>query len=336
MEKTIRFGIIGAGRISRRTAKAMLKMKEEGIRLCAVASRDAAKAEAFAAELAGGAADAIPLRCYGSYEELAADPEIDAVYIGLINSSHAPAAELCLAHGKAVLCEKPFFIHAEDARACMELARQKDLLIMEAMWTRTIPAYRQALQWIEEGRIGKPVYVRAEFGSRLPDFMRDPAGRMFDPDLGGGILWDCGIYPYEYVTGLFGRPDEVRTVCHIGSTGVDETTSMTLRYDSGLIADCFSSVNAATGDMAVIYGTEGRILQPRFFGCRRTELLDRDGNTAEVFEDPEEEGFVHDIRHFAQLWRTGRKDSPYIPLADTLDFTVCAEKALTDAGYGRR
>ena len=136
MEKTIRFGIIGAGRISRRTAKAMLKMKEEGIVLKAVASRDAAKAEAFAAELAGRDAEPAALRCYGSYEELAADPDIDAVYIGLINSSHAPAARLCLEHGKAVLCEKPFFIHAEDVRDCMELARQKDLLIMEAMWTR--------------------------------------------------------------------------------------------------------------------------------------------------------------------------------------------------------
>ena len=318
MEK-LRFGILGCGGIAHRFALA-LERSEAG-ELVACAARDPARAQAFAAAHGG-------VRACGSYEELVNDPSVEAVYVATVHTAHAQAARLCIEAGKAVLCEKPFFVNGREAREITALAREKHVLVMEAFWTRLMPAYQKAKDWIRAGRIGQVRLIRAAFCFPMPVNEQTVRHRLLDPAVGGGALLDVGVYPYEYVTGLMdGPPDHLTTSVLTGPTGVDESVAMILRYDRGVLADCLASIGGVMDDVATISGTEGFIKQYYFPGCRKTELY-RGLELAETFEDPEEEGFVHEIAHFARLYRSGRTESDVIPLADTVDFADRVESIL--------
>ena len=319
MEK-LRFGILGCGGIAARFAKALAK--SDCAELYACAARDPERAEAFRA--AHGAAVA-----FGSYEALVNDPAVDAVYIATVHSAHAECARLCIEAGKAVLCEKPFFVTSAEAEAIIALAREKRVLVMEGFWTRTVPAYARVKQWIAEGRIGDVKLIRADFCFNVPYNDETKNHRLWKPDTAGGALLDAGVYPYEYVTGLMGRaPDSLVYAVDRGPTGVDATVAMTMHYASGTIAQCTASITAKLDTTAVISGTEGWITQDYFVGPRRCALYDRTGTLLECFEDPEEEGFVHEIAHFAGLSRAGKTESGLIPLTDSLDFVRAAEHIL--------
>ena len=180
---TVRFGIIGPGSIATRFATVLNTV--DGVQLTAVASRDQAKAAAFAGKF--GAAKA-----YGSYLELIQDSAVDVIYIGLTHNFHYEVAKLCLNHGKSVLCEKPLVTSQKDAAELAELAREKKVLLMEAMWTRCIPAFRKAREWVAGGRIGAVKLIDASFSFNAPF---DPEHRLYDPKLAGGSLYDAGVYP---------------------------------------------------------------------------------------------------------------------------------------------
>ena len=188
-----RFGILGAGGISRRFASVL---KECGCaELSAVAARDLDRAEAFAREFGANAA-------YGDYDALPADPAVDAVYVGLTHNLHADLVRRALLAGKAVLCEKPMAVCAADARALADLAREKNLLLREGMWTRCMPAVRRATQWVQKGVSGPVRLLRAAFCFDAPF---DPQSRLFNPDLCGGALLDAGVYPIEFAMGVLGE-----------------------------------------------------------------------------------------------------------------------------------
>ena len=310
MEK-LQVGILGCGGIAARFARALAKSQEAELAACA--ARDKARAEAFAGE--HGAA-----RAYGSYEELVNDPAVQVVYIATVHTGHAQAARLCIEAGKAVLCEKPFFVSGREAEEIIALAREKNVLVMEAFWTRLMPAFQKAKEWIREGKIGQVKLIRGAFCFPMPVNEHTVHHRLLDPALGGGALLDVGVYPYEYVTGLMdGPPDRMHTAVQLGHTGVDATVAMTMEYDCGVLADCMASIAGWMDDTGIISGTEGFIKQYYFPGCRKTELY-RGFELAETYEDPEEEGFVHEIAHFAKLYREGKTESDVIPLQDTLDF----------------
>ncbi len=320
MTEKIRFGIIGCGGIAARFANAL--KKSDCAELYACAARDPERARAFAG--AHGAA----LACE-SYEALIRDGKVQAVYIATVHTAHAAVARQCLRAGKPVLCEKPFFVNGEEAEETVALAREKQVLMMEGFWTRTQPAFLKAREWIREGRIGRLTLIRAAFCFANPCTERTKHGRLWDPALGGGALLDAGVYPYEYVTGLMGgEPDDVRTSVVRGPTGVDATVAMALRYDSGVLADCLASIEGRADTAATLSGTEGFILQEYFPGCRRTQLYGNGGELLETFEDPEEEGFVHEIAHFVRCLREGRTESDLIPLRDTLAFARFADRVL--------
>ena len=123
-------------------------------------------------------------------------------------------------------------------------------------------------------------------------------------------------------------PDSFFWALDRGPSGVDVSVAMTLKYDSGTLAQCTASITASLDTVAVLSGTEGHITQDYFVGSRRCALYDRAGTLIEQFEDPEPEGFVHEIAHFAQLFRSGRTESDLIPLSDNLDFVRAAERIL--------
>jgi predicted dehydrogenase len=173
---TIRWGILGTGNIARQFARGLAALPDA--ELVAVGSRSAASAAAFADEF--GAA-----RRYASYEELAHDDGVDAVYISTPHPLHHDNTLLCLNAGRAVLCEKPFAINAAEARAMVAAARAKGLFLMEAMWTRFLPLHTQLWELLQAGAIGEVERLEADFGFYHPF---DPAHRLFDPQLGGGAL----------------------------------------------------------------------------------------------------------------------------------------------------
>lgn len=315
----VKFGIIGCGSIAKRFAGALASSPVAELYACA--ARDKDKAEAFKNE--NGAEVA-----YGSYDELLADENVEAVYIATIHTTHAEVAKKCILAGKAVLCEKPFFVNQKEAEETIALAKEKNVLIMEGFWSRTVPAYLKVKEWIKEGRIGKLSLIRAAFCFCMPynDFTKEH--RLWVPEKAGGALLDAGVYPYEYVTGIMdGEPDEIISVVKPAVTGVDGTVAFIMKYKD-VIADCLTSIEGNMDSTAQICGSAGFIKQYYFVGSKKAELYSPRGELIETYEDSEPEGFVHEIAHFVSLMEEGKTESDLVPLSSTLAFTKSADKML--------
>lgn len=306
-----RFGIIGPGNIANRFASVL--NKTEGTVLHAVASRDLTRAQEFAAKHAAAIA-------FASYDELIADPAVDIVYIALTHNFHREAIEKCLNQGKPVICEKPLGINGREVEDLIALSREKGVLMMEAMWSRCLPAFAKAREWVASGRIGKVGLVDASFSFNIPDL---PGHRLFDPKLAGGSLLDAGVYPIEFALGILDEaPVSAKGEASICATGVDDFAAMTLRFGSGALATLSCGFRANTRRDATVYGTEGSIIVYDFIGSKKCACFDKNGALLETFEEDFEDGFSYQIRHVCELVRDGMLESPLIPHKDTL---ACAK-----------
>ena len=261
MKDTIGWGILGAGRIAGKFATESKLVP--GTRLVAVGSRSAEKAEEFARQ--NGVE-----RAYGSYAELVADPDVDAIYVATLHPQHCEHTLLALDAGKAVLCEKPFAVTGREARQMIERARERKLFLMEAMWARFNPITVQVRRWIAEGRIGEPRMVTIDFGFRAA---WNPESRLLNPALAGGALLDVGVYVLAYASMVFGRPAQIQAAAHIGESGVDEQTAMVLKYAGGQIASLTCAVRTPSPQGARIDGTEGAIEIPAFWRAPVARLI---------------------------------------------------------------
>ncbi len=274
MEK-VRWGIMGCGNISTTVAKAMSQLEE--VSICAVAATDLNRAKQFATQFDVA-------KAYGTYEELVKDPEIEVIYIGTIHPAHYDCMKLCVQNGKHILCEKPFTLNKEEAEEIFELARQQGVFVMEAMWTKFLPSTIAIKDMIDGGRIGSFQYMRIVFGYACE---RSMSSRMFNPELGGGALLDVGIYPLTYAMLMAGsKLKSVESKACIGTTGIDEVNSMLLSFENGTIADCASAVSVNLGDVAVLYGTQGKIVIPSFFCAQKASLYDTNDALIEEIERP--------------------------------------------------
>ena len=307
---TVRFGIAGPGRIARRMAEVMAACGEA--QLYGVASRTLARAEEFGKEFGA-------VRAYGSYEEMFRDPDIDAVYLAVPNSLHVPLAMQAMSCGKAVLCEKPFATTRQEALTAVEYARSHGVLLVEAMWTRWLPAIAKVKQWLLEGKIGVPSVIDASFSFCSPVSLEE---HRYHPDMGGGALLDVGCYCADLMLNLAGeRPEKVTGVLKTGVTGVDEMGCLAMLFPGGMVAHGDFGMRARTSREAWVFGTEGKIRMHDFWGCREAVCFDGNNRETERFEDPEPNGFVYELREFCALLAEGKTESRYRPLADTL---LCA------------
>ncbi len=306
MPATVRWGILGPGRIARKFALAL--RESEGAVAAAVGSRSKDRAEAFAREFG------IPT-AHGSYQALAADPGVDAVYVATPHPFHEEHTVLCLRAGKHVLCEKPLALNAAQGERMVEAAREAGRLLMEAMWTRFLPTLARVRQLTAGGMIGDPRLLTADFGFRAPF---DPASRLFDPALGGGALLDLGVYPLSLASMLFGEPVGIASAANLGPTGVDEEVAVLLHHAGGPLAVLTASSRLATPGEARIHGTAGSIrIHPPWHGG--TRLTVGAGGTEETLDLPHRGGgFAHQIEAFMELVRGGKRDSPVMPLAESL------------------
>jgi predicted dehydrogenase len=310
MTRTIRWGILGTGKIAKAFATA-LKDTPDAV-LAAVASRSVDSATAFAGEYGSHELT----KSHGSYQALADDPDVDAIYIATPHPMHRENALMCLNAGKHVLVEKAFTVNRREAEDIVALARAKKLFAMEAMWTRFHPSVLEAKRIVASGEIGTVATVQGDLG-----FYSDagPEHRLFNPALGGGALLDLGIYPLSIAAYFLGPVKSVQAVGQLGPTGVDVQCTFALRHESGALAACTASLAARTPVEFTICGSKGFVrLHSRFHnteeltvelddGSRRTQRFPRIGN-----------GYAHEIIEVNRCLREGLLESPVMPLDETL------------------
>lgn len=308
LDAKLKWGIISTGGIAETFVKD-LAFSKRGTAY-AVGSRSLESAKAFAGRLN------IP-HAYATYEELVNDPKVDAVYIGTPHPFHKENALLALRAGKAVLCEKPFTLNAGELEEVVAAARESGRFLMEAMWTRFIPAIVQTRQWIAEGMIGDPRLVKADLGFRAG---WDPEGRLLNRSLGGGALLDVGIYTVSFASMIFGpEPEEVFSTVKIGETGVDEHYSVLLSYGDGRTASLNGGIRLNMENAAAIYGTEGRIELPASFNDTRSAVLYRNGEEPVTFtDDRKAAGYAFEADEVARCLEEGLTESPVMTLDESL------------------
>lgn len=306
----IRWGIIGCGEISSRFATGLRNLKNA--RLVAAGARDAGRARGFAAKYGSE-------KSYGSYEELANDPNIDVVFIGTIHPAHMENTLLCIENGKSVLCEKPFAMNANQARRMIDSAQSAGVFLMEAMWTRFLPGIKQLKKYLAEGLIGNVSYFSADFGFRAD---RNLEGRALNPQLGGGALLDVGIYPISFASMLFGcQPTNIASMVEIGPTGVDEKAVFIMDYGNNRLANLACSINTNTNGEAVICGTQGYIKLHRKFWSLEKITLHLDNEKSETLNYPFETGFnrySYEAMAVMEDIANGKKENNIMPLSETL------------------
>ncbi|MFN8148519.1 MAG: Gfo/Idh/MocA family oxidoreductase [Candidatus Nanopelagicales bacterium] len=307
MTDTIRWGVLGAGRIATTFCDDLALLDDHA--LVAAGSRRPGGADEFAARFS------VP-NVHGSWESLVADPEVDVVYVATPHPAHHAAALLALQAGKHVLVEKPFAMDAHQARELVAAAKANDVFLMEAMWTRFLPAIVALREVVDEGRLGELVAVHADFGV---GFAEDPEGRWFNPALGGGALLDLGIYPVSFASMLLGTPTHVLAASDPAFTGVDGHTSAILRDGTGRHALVSTTMFANTETRAVVVGRDARIEVDRQFFCTRGFTLFYSDDTPERVERPfEGNGMRFEAAEVGRCIREGLRESPVMPLHETV------------------
>lgn len=306
--ENVRFGIIGLGGISARFAGVLKGIK--GVRLASVAARDKGRADEFARKF--GAEHAC-----SDYQAVIEDADVDIVYIGLTHNFHFEYTKACLENYKAVICEKPLTTNFKEAKLLTSLAKMNQTLLMEALWTRCMPAFRMAKHWVNAGRIGRVKLISANFNFNHP---YEPEHRLYNKKLAGGALFDVGIYPIDFAMGILDEhPKEVNGTAQIVPNGIDEADAITMKFESGALASLNCGFNAQASDEAWIYGDRGRIRLNNCYGPKKAELFLENGIRTEVFRDMARDGFEHEIHHCAELFREGKIESDLIPWKDSLE-----------------
>jgi predicted dehydrogenase len=300
------WGVAGPGGIATRFAEAM-RLVDDG-EIVGVASRSSERADAFA--------DRFGVRArYGDYRELAADPSVEIVYVATPHVRHAADTIAFLEAGKHVLCEKPLAVNAVEARAMADAARTNGRFLMEAMWSRFLPAYRQVVATLERGTIGEPLAVHADFGFRAPVM---PEHRLFDLQLGGGALLDVGIYPVQLCSLVLGMPEDVAARAVIGTTGVDEQVGVILQYPEGRLGIATAAIRVTTSCTARISGSEGWIELPRMMHAPQTITVGSANGEKEVDASFDGDGLRFQIAEVQQCLEQGRLEHPAMTLDESI------------------
>ena len=272
MTTSLRWGILGTGGIA---ASQTSDLNDNGFTVTAVGSRTQQSADAFAAKW--GIATAHP-----SYEALVDDPNVDAIYVSTPHPFHYENALLALNAGKHVLVEKPFVMNAAQAREVVELAEEKNLVVLEAMWTRYLPHMVRIRALLKAGALGELRTLISDHSQNLP---KDPKHRINDPALGGGALLDLGIYPVSFSFDVFGAPTAINASGTKTATGVDAQTTMIFEYEGNQRAVMVTALDARGPNTTTITGTEGRIeIDAVWYNPTSFRHIDKENNIVEAYE----------------------------------------------------
>lgn len=313
MKETIRWGIIGPGHIAEKFASDLQFVT--GSELYAVASRDTGRAQDFAGRYHAA-------KAYGSYDELVKDKDVDIIYISTPHPAHCENTLLCLDHGKAVLCEKPFAMNLQEATKMVEASRRNKVFLMEALWSRFNPVLSGIGDIIRSGELGRVMQLRADFGFQAP---HNPESRVFNPALGGGSLLDVGIYPIFLSHFLLGTPEHIQAAAVLNEQGTDNSCGMVLRYNHGALSLLSSSVVVTTEQTAFISCEKGSIEIPNHWHRARKAIIRTDGQPDRIIESGFEGwGYQFEAMEAARCLHAGVMESDLL----TPDFSLDMIKTL--------
>lgn len=309
MAEKMNWGVLGTGKITTRFAQALNNIPEHA-ELLAVGSRNQDTADAF------GDKFKIPRR-YTSYQDVASDPDIDIIYIGTPGVFHLRDTRLALNHGKHVLCEKAFSINAKEAQAMVDLAREKNLFLMEAMWTRFFPLHVKIRELLAKKVIGKVNGCTINFIAMAPF---DLNNRFFDINLGASVLMDTASYGVSWASSLFGEPEAVTGLATIGESGADYQAALALSYPEGQLVSLLSSQISYDDKDAVLFGDKGKIVvhSPWY---KPTEMtLHIKGKEPELVSMPLDgyNGYEYEAMEVMNCIQAGKIESDIMPLDETL------------------
>ncbi|BDZ41447.1 dehydrogenase [Paraoerskovia sediminicola] len=289
----------------------------------AVGSRDVGKAAAFAEQHAPGAT------AHGSYADLVADPDVDAVYVATPHSHHHEHALLGIAAGKPLLVEKAFTRNRAEAVEVLDAARDAGVFVMEAMKTRHLPHVAAIRTLVARGEIGEVVAVSGSYEAAFP---YDPSSRIFDPALAGGGLLDIGVYPIAFAMDLLGAPEDVVATGYLTETGVDAQATVVLRYGDRASATLSTSVRTPTPATFTIGGTSGSIrIAEHAFGPTTFTVEWADGGRKE-FDGFAPDGKQYEAAEVARCLAAGAVESARMPWQETLDLMRVLDLAREQLG----
>ncbi len=303
-----RWGIMAPGKIAHKFVGGLQRIP--GAEIYAIGSRSAERAGSFARQY--GAA-----KSYGSYIELAGDEDVDIIYIASPHPVHYENALMCLEHGKAVLCEKPFTMNLRQLRHLVDTARTNRVFLMEALWTRFLPTMEKILEVRDSGTLGSIRFINADFGFK-GDY--DPANRLFNPALGGGALLDIGIYPVFLAMLLLGKPPEITATSQMAETGVDASTSMIFSYADGQMANLSCTYMANTPIQADIIFEKGIVhIDPKWF-CPTSIIISGEDGKEDRFQYEERgNGYQYQAIECMRCLDAGMTESPLMSLEFSLE-----------------
>lgn len=299
----MRWMVVGHGGIVSAFAAAISALPNHEIAV--VVGRSAQRAGEFAAThgIANATGEMVPFL-----------DSVDAVYVGTPHPAHALAVEQALEAGVPVLCEKPMTLSSSSTAALVDLARSRGTFLMEAVWTRFMPTYDHVFRWLDAGAIGTPRGIKAAFGFSRPF---DRSHRLFSPELGGGALYDIGIYPLHVSQWLFGEPLQLFGSGSVGESGVDEYVSINGTYPEGVHADLCATTRIALDSTAIIWGDEGWIELPKFWMPQEATLRAA-GSDQHVAEPFDVNGYEYEIREMERCLGDGLVESPAMPWSASL------------------
>ncbi|MFP5019352.1 Gfo/Idh/MocA family protein [Pseudonocardia phyllosphaerae] len=304
---TVKWGIIGPGRIADNVAPDFAHVPDA--ELVAVASRSTDRATAFADKHGIG-------RVHTGYQAILDDPEVDVVYIATPHPQHRGQALAALRAGKAVMVEKAFTVSSVATREIAAVARDRGVFAMEAMWTRFFPAIVRMRELIAEGAIGEVRSVQADLGVRNRTEADD---RFFSPELGGGALFDLGVYVISFAQMVLGSPSAIAASGALAPTGVDLEESILLGWPDGRSAALQVSLQCAMPGSAMVIGTDGWIeVPPRFHHPDRIVVHRHGADAEEIVLRAAGRGYTHEIEEVTRRIAAGETESPVMPLADTV------------------
>ena len=306
MFKKYNIGIMGAGNIAGVMAATVKKMK--GVKLYAVASRQQVKADVFANKYGCK-------KAYGSYEDLVKDKKVDLIYIATPHSEHYENAKLCILNGKPVLCEKAFTANAKQAEELIALAREKEVLLAEAIWTRYMPMMTTIQEVLGSGIIGELKTLTANLGYAVGQ-----VPRLYEPALAGGALLDLGVYPLNFAFMIFGNNYErIESSCSYTTTGVDEQNSITIYYHDGKMAVLNSTMVALSDRKGIIYGTKGFAIVENINNFESITVFDNQYKQIASYKRPKQiSGYEYEVEACIKALAAKELECHQMPHSETL------------------
>ena len=302
-----KWGILGPGGIAKAFAEDLKLL--QGHSIAAVGSRSIGNAQSFS-DTYGGTA-------YGSYEDLVADSQVDAIYVATPHPAHKDNVILALNAGKPVLCEKPFSVNAIDAQQMVDAATKNNVALMEAMWARFLPHYAKVREIVASGVLGPILTIHADHGQRLAD---RNIPRLVEPELAGGALLDLGIYPVSFAHMILGNPTSVTSSAVLTEKGVDAQTSMIFDYADGAQSVLNTTMIEQTPCRAVVAGLNGWLeIDRTFYNPASMRVVLNDGTITEYPNTYQGHGLREQADVFKQLVLSGAKQSEILNWKDTVD-----------------